>query len=143
MSMWNRLGLQVRIMAYVTAGLVLLFGGLVYFNMLAVREAREQVYRERTALAQGLAHDVEQDFEFLASDLRLALENLKTSDDDLRLAADSVYRSIKSHAASQFFRVSSVSLLDEQGNLRAMSPTGAPETMPLDLTEIQLAMGQR
>lgn len=140
--MWNRLGLQVRIMTYVTAGLVLLFGGLVYFNMLAVREASGQVYRERIALAQGLAHDVGEDFEYLASDLRMAMENFKTSGDDFQLAADSLYQSIKAHAASQFFRVVSVSLRDEQGHLITRSPTSAGEATPLSPNEIQLAIAQ-
>lgn len=129
-------------MAYATVGLVMLFGGLVYFTTLAVREAREQVYHGNTMLAQGLARDVVQDFEYMASDLRVVMENLKTSSDDPQSVADSLYRSLQTHDARQFFRVSSISLLDEQGRLMAISPAKASEATLLDPGEIQLAVAE-
>lgn len=129
-------------MAYVTAGLVLLFGGLVYFTTLAVRQAREQVYHENITLAQGLARDVVQDFEYMASDLMVVMENLKISGDDLQSVADSLYRAIQTHAARQFFRVSSISFLDEQGHLMAISPAKTGEIALVDLEAIQSAVTQ-
>lgn len=101
----------------------MLFGGLAYFNTLAVREAQDQVYRERIVLAQGIANDISQDFNYLASDLRLGAQSLDLSDSDFQSAAEEFYRSLKLHSESQFFRVCTVSILDEQGRLLATAPS--------------------
>ena len=130
-------------MVYVTAGLLLLFGGLAYFNNIAVREAEDQIYRERIALAQGLAHDIGQDFDFLISDLKLGIEGLDMSDGDFRSATEEFYTSLRQHTESQFFRVCTISLLDEQGNLLATAPITTKAQIKLPEPEmIQLSLSK-
>ncbi len=119
----SRLGLQRRIMAYVTIGLVVLFSGLAYFDLLAVRDIQDEVFRERMALASSLAHNIGQDFDFLASDLMMGVEGLDIPPGDFNMAAQQLGHLLRRHAASsQFFRVSSVGILDDAGQMLASDP---------------------
>ncbi|MDO8637333.1 MAG: hypothetical protein Q7R34_14075, partial [Dehalococcoidia bacterium] len=142
MSRWNRIGLQFRIMSYVTVGLLMLFGGLGYLDALSIRDTREQVFKERIALSQSLARDVEQDLDFLASDLRMGARGLNLPGKDLNKAADNLYQLLKLHSSSQFFHVSFVGIKDEEGNLLAGVPATLREATHPDPNEIQLAISQ-
>lgn len=142
MSRWNRLGLQFRIMAYVTVGLLVLFGGLGFLDALSIRDTTDQVFRERTALAQSIARDVEQDLDFLASDLRMGARGLNLPGKDFNKAANNLHQLLKLHSSSQFFHVSFVGIKDEQGNLLAGAPADLMEATHPDPNEIQLAMAQ-
>ncbi|MBI4287494.1 MAG: HAMP domain-containing protein [Chloroflexi bacterium] len=142
MSKWNHLGLQTRIMAYATVGLLALFGGLGLLDAQSIRDTTDQVFRERMALARSLARDVEQDLDFLASDLRMGARGLNLPGKDLNRAADNLYQLLKLHAASQFFHVSFVGIKDEQGNLLAGVPEALREGSHPDPAEIQSAMAQ-
>ncbi len=142
MSRWNRIGLQFRIMSYVTVGLLMLFGGLGYLDALSIRDTTDQVFRERIALAQSLARDVEQDLDFLASDLRMGARGLNLPGKDLNKAADNLYQLLKLHSSSQFFHVSFVGIKDEEGNLLAGVPATLREATHPDPSEILLAISQ-
>lgn len=142
MSKWNRLGLQRRIMAYVTIGLLVLFAGLAYFNVQALRDARDQVFRERLALANSLAQDLNQDFEFLASDMRMAAEGIRPAPGDFPAAALRIFQALDRHAPSQFFRLTSVSIMDEEGRLLGAEPQGLPPSPPAHADLVQTAMRQ-
>jgi hypothetical protein len=74
-------------MAYVTVGLVLLFGGLTYFGMQTVNQASVQVLHERSAFAESLAMDLDKDFEHLTFYVRLAAEGLSPYPQDFPQAA--------------------------------------------------------
>ncbi|GBD11858.1 Signal transduction histidine-protein kinase/phosphatase DegS [bacterium HR23] len=66
MGWFRRLGLQRRIMLYVALGLALMFGAIAYGGLQAIRQATDQVYRERLATALATAGMVEQDLRHLA-----------------------------------------------------------------------------
>ncbi len=142
MGKWNHLGLQLRIMAYVTLGLLGLLGALTYFDMRAMAEVKARVFRGRIALAQSLARDVRQDFEFLASDLRLGAEGLELPGDDFQGAAGQLYKSLQDHASSQFFRLASVSIMDGQGRLLGTAPPGAERAPYPSPEQVQAAVAQ-
>src|SRR3990172_7828115 len=140
---WNRLGLQVRIMAYVTVGLVLLFGGLAYFGMRTVNQASGQVLNERSAFSQSLAMDLDDDFQHLAFYVRLAAEGLNLSNRDFRQAADRIYQVLGPGATGRFIWVSSLRILDGQGELLAAVPEALRDAPLLDAIDIQLAIGEK
>jgi type VI protein secretion system component VasF len=56
-SKWNTLGLQLRTMIYVSIGLVLLFAVIAFFGLRTVAANTQEVFEERTALAQSLASE--------------------------------------------------------------------------------------
>lgn len=141
-SIWKRPGLERRIMAYVITGLLLLLSFLVYFTTISVRQSQDQVFHETLTLARGLATDVIQDFDYLASDLKVIIGNVQPSAENVQTVTDAIYRSIQNHAPRQFFRVSSISIFDGQGNWLATSPTNATEVKLLDPEEIRLAVSQ-
>ena len=110
-------------MAYVTVGLVALFAGIAYLDVRAVRDIRDEVFRERIALASSLAHDVDQDFDFLGSDLLMGAESLDLAVGDFHGAANELGELLRRHvASSQFFRVTFVGILDEHGQMLASDP---------------------
>lgn len=129
-------------MAYVITGLLVIFGFMVSFTMLAVRQSQEQVFHETSTLARGLAKDVVQDFEYLASDFKAIIGNVPMSGENFQTVTDALHRSIQNHAPRQFFRVSSVSVFDGQGNWLATSPPYATEVKLLDPEEIRLSVSQ-
>lgn len=136
----NRVGLQLRIMVYVTIGLFALLAGLGYFAIEAVHDTRDQVLREPMALAYSLAQDINQDFEFLASDLRLASESVNLSSQDSEIIVNKISELIKQHAASHFFSVSYVGILNRQGQLLASTPPTTGEIIPPDTTLVKIAI---
>ncbi|HJW87961.1 MAG TPA: hypothetical protein VJ565_00595, partial [Dehalococcoidia bacterium] len=142
-SRWDRLGLQLRIMVYVTVGLVLLFGGLAYFGTQTVNLASVQVLNERSAFAQSLAVDLDDDFEHLAFYVRLAAEGLNLSNRDSRQAADRIYQALGPGATGRFIWVSSLRILDGHGQLLAAVPATPRDAPLLNTEEIQLAIGQK
>lgn len=62
MSRFRRLGLQKRIMLYVTVGLAALFGVVAVLGLDAIDEATRLVYRERLSTAHTTAGILERDF---------------------------------------------------------------------------------
>lgn len=142
-SKWRRLGLQRRIMAYVTVGLLVLFSGMAYFQMRAVRDLKEQIFRERMALAEVLMGRVEKNFEFLGSDLLLIAERLQDPDKDFQSAARQISHSIQQHAPSQFFTVASILVVDDRGKLLASEPPEANPHAAVMETAVRQAMAKK
>ncbi|MEK7863545.1 MAG: hypothetical protein AAB295_09810, partial [Chloroflexota bacterium] len=56
---FSRIGIQTRIMLYVTLGLAAMFGGFAYLGFRAVGEATELVYEERLRTAYTTASIIE------------------------------------------------------------------------------------
>src|SRR3990172_13067830 len=140
---WNRLGLQVRIMVYVTVGLALLFGGLAYSGTQTVNLASVQVLQERSAFSQSLAMDLDDDFEHLAFYVRLAAEGLNLSNRDFRQAADRIYQVLGPGATGRFIWLSSLRILDGQGQLLAAVPATLRDAPLPDARDVQLAIGEK
>ena len=75
---FNRIGIQTRIMLYVTVGLAAMFGGFAYLGFRAVSEATELVYEERLGTAHTTASMIERDFFHVASDADEVFANVDT-----------------------------------------------------------------
>ncbi len=65
---FNRVGIQTRIMLYVTVGLAAMFGGFASLGFRAVGDATQLVYEERLTTAYTTAGIIERDFTHLARD---------------------------------------------------------------------------
>ncbi len=78
----DRIGIQTRIMLYVTVGLAAMFGGFAYLGFRAVGEATELVYEERLSTAYTTAGIIERDFLHVAQDVDEVFINV-----DARFAA--------------------------------------------------------
>jgi signal transduction histidine kinase len=65
---FNRIGIQTRIMLYVTLGLATMFGGFAYLGFRAVGDATRLVYEERLSTAYTTASIIERDFMHVAAD---------------------------------------------------------------------------
>lgn len=142
LSKWSRLGLQLRIMAYVAIGLIVLFGGVAYLGTQAVREATDQVFSERTAFAQSLAHDLDKDFRHLVLDLQLGADALSLQPREFQTVADRLYSLLYFRPGSTWFRVSSVRIVDEQGQLLAAAPASEHDSPLPAAADIRLAIMQ-
>src|SRR6266508_1158019 len=69
---FRRLGLQRRIMLYVTLGLAAMFGFLVFLGLGAIDQASRLVFEERLSTAYTTAGIIERDFGRIATDVREA-----------------------------------------------------------------------
>lgn len=143
MKRFRRLGLQRRIMLYVTVGLATMFGVLALVGLDAIDQATQLVFRERLSTASVTAGIIERDLARVASDTRQAGRSLLFSDqppsetdvvrgllDEFALRADS----------SVFFRVSGVWLLN--GRATVLAAAGLPSApapgaaVPFELTSL-------
>ena len=136
LSRWRRLGLRLRIMTYVTIGLVVLFGGLAFFGMRAVQEASNQILYERTRFAQTLAQALETDLKHLGTHIEVALESLSPPQEP-ELAADRLFRLLSHRQTSEFFTVASLRFVDKQGRVLAAAPADLRQAPlpPLELID--------
>lgn len=128
---FRRLGLQRRIMLYVTVGLSAMFGVVAILGLGAIDQATQLVYGERLAAARTTASILARDFEAIAIDTReevTALEQGSAVEDG---AAEGMAGLLLAHfperEVSPFFTVSGVWVLDLAGRLlgAAGSPSAA------------------
>jgi signal transduction histidine kinase len=119
---FNRIGIQTRIMLYVTVGLAVMFGGFAYLGFRAVGEATKLVYEERLSTAYTTASIIERDFVHIARDADEAL-----ADADIRVAgsvAPATARMVAHLATTDpfpFFRVTGAWVLTDGGASNAAS----------------------
>jgi signal transduction histidine kinase len=139
--MLKRIGIQKRIMAYVTIGLLLLFGGFSYLGVQAVGRSAELVAEERLASARGIAFGIGQDLGLLAKDVE---EKTSTITADVggialtrRLHEASSY--LTSSDGYPFFRVTGLSLLDSGGRVLAST---SPDTVKPDQQGLRFELTQ-
>lgn len=123
----RRIGLQRRIMLYVTVGLALMFGVVAYLGLGAIDQATHLVYEERLTTAYTTAGILERDLERIAADAReTARDRLPGSTSgSTGIAVDILDDLQLSDAASPFFSVVGVWVLDEQGTM--LDHAGSPE----------------
>src|SRR3972149_808861 len=75
---FSRIGIQTRIMLYVTVGLVTMFGGFAYLGFRAVGDATQLVYEERLSTAYTTASIIERDFVHIARDADEVFADVET-----------------------------------------------------------------
>jgi signal transduction histidine kinase len=127
---FHTLGLQRRIMLYVTVGLFAMFGGLALLGLGAIDQASELVFSERLATAHTTASILERDFEAIAIEAREEIEELEQRSAVAGGAIEGTAGLLLTHFSgrevSPFFRVSGVWKLDLAGKLTDAS--GSPST---------------
>jgi len=123
---FNRLGIQTRIMLYVTVGLAIMFGGFASIGLRSVGEATRLVYEERLNTAYTTAGVLERDFLHVARDADEEFADV-TAGGEERL--EPLARALLSHLAGTdpfpFFRVTGVWVVTSAGVAKAAA--GQPE----------------
>ncbi len=122
MRRFGRLGLQRRIMLYVTVGLAIMFTVLALVGLDAIDQATQLVFRERLSTASITAGIIERDLASVADDARQAGSSLVGLGGPP--PATNVTRALLDGFAqrtypSVFFRVSGVWLLNRRGSVLA------------------------
>ncbi len=117
---FNRIGIQARIMLYVTVGLAAMFGGFAYLGFRAVGEATELVYQERLGTAYTTASIIERDFLHLARDTDEVFASMDTRAAQLlRPTTARLLRHLADTDPFPFFRVAGVWILTDAGTTNA------------------------
>jgi signal transduction histidine kinase len=128
---FRSLGLQRRIMLYVTVGLLAMSGVLAFLGLSAIDQATKLVYGERLAAADTTASILERDFEAVAIDTREEAAALEQPSAVEGVPAEGMAGKLLAHFSgtevSPFFTVSGVWVLDPAGRLlgAAGSPSAA------------------
>lgn len=126
MNRFRRLGLQRRIMLYVTAGLTGMFAVLALLGLGTIDQATQLVFRERLSTAYTTAGILERDFARVGGDVRETSRQLLGPDG---WPASGAARGLLDHFSRTdpfpFFRVSGVWLLDASGSL--LDAAGYPQ----------------
>jgi signal transduction histidine kinase len=122
---FRRIGIQTRIMLYVTLGLAAMFGGFAYLGFRAVGEATALVYEERLGTAYTTASIVERDFVHVARDTDEVFANVDTrAAEQLQPTTARLLRHLADTDPFPFFRVAGVWILTDAGVTNAA--TGEP-----------------
>ena len=124
----RHLGLQRRIMFYVTIGLTAMFGVLAFLGLGAIDQATQLLYSERLSAARTTASILERDFQATAIEARQYVEERQQSAAAGGGSADGLagllLANLAQRATSPFFTVSGVWVLDTEG--RPLGTAGSP-----------------
>ena len=134
-SRLRRLGLQRRIMLYVTLGLASMFGTLAILGLGAIDEATRLVFQERLSTAYTTAGIIERDFGRIATDVQETSRELSaaTGPGGPRLGAAGLLEHFARINPYPFFRVSGIWLLDPAGDVVDAAGLPAPGDAPPDV----------
>ena len=130
MERFRRLGLQRRIMLYVTVGLAAMFAAVAFLGLGAIDQATDLVIQERLNTASTTAGILERDLGRIADDAREA-HRMAATGGPVSTGHDSAQRLLDHFQRSQpflFFKVSGVWLLDARGALLDQAGEPAPGT---------------
>lgn len=124
----DRIGIQTRIMAYVTVGLAVMFGGFASLGFRAVGEATDLVHEERLGTAYTTAGIIERDLLHVARDVDEVFETADTrSLERLESAARRLHGHLRVTDPFPFFRVTGVWVLTAAGTVAAAA--GEPRSI--------------
>lgn len=115
----RRLGLQRRIMLYVTVGLTAIFGVVGFVGLGAIEQATQLVYKERLAIAHTSAGILERDLARVANDLRVATADIVAAGRGLasQSAAAELLDRLARPDGYTFFVIRGVWLVDRGGSV--------------------------
>ena len=124
----RHMGIQQRIMLYVTVGLALMFGGFAFVGLRSVQEATQLVYKERLSETHTTAGLFSNDFSRVARGAKAALSKVTPEDRQGIEAATSNLLDSLSSDSFNFFRVTGVWVIDAKGQLLADAGTPKLDT---------------
>ncbi len=144
MNRFRRLGLQKRIMAYVTVGLALMFGAVAFLGLGAIDQAAQLVYQERLSTAHTTAAILERDLARVASDTAEIARVLPATPPPGSSGLGPARRTrdeLSGTGTYPFFKVSGLWLLDVTG--APVDESGDPHnTSPARADVVALLQGQ-
>ncbi len=128
---FQRIGLQRRIMLYVTLGLAVMFGTLAFLGLAAIDEATRLVFQERLSTAYTTAGIIERDFARIATDVQQTSRELTavSGPGGPGLAADLLEHFARANRYP-FFEVSGIWLLDPAGDVVDAAGLPVPADVP-------------
>jgi hypothetical protein len=131
-SRLRRLGLQRRIMLYVTLGLAAMFGTLAFLGLGAIDQATRLVFQERLSTAYTTAGVIERDFGRVAADVQETSRELSiiASPGPPQPEAARLLEHFDRVNPYPFFRVSGIWVLDPAGDLVDAAGLPAPADSP-------------
>ncbi|MBI2847297.1 MAG: HAMP domain-containing protein [Chloroflexi bacterium] len=119
---FSRLGIQKRVMLYVTVGLVIMFSGFAYVGFRSVQEATRLVYEERLSTAYTTAGVLERDLLHVARDVdEVSTELFMADGERLQAAARSLLSHLSETDPFPFFQVTGVWVLTVDGMVEAVA----------------------
>jgi signal transduction histidine kinase len=121
------LGIQQRIMLYVTIGLLLIFGSAAFVGLTAIQQATDLVYQERLTRAYTIAGTLESDLRHVAGDAREQQRRLREPGQGAQ-ASEVLLDHLAHEDALGFFRVTGVWVLGADG--QAIAAAGLPLVGP-------------
>ena len=123
LAQFKRLGLQKRIMLYVTIGLTLMFGAFAYVGLRSVQQATDLVHRERLNTAYMTAGILNRDFLHVARDVQEASPRLLAGPGPLQDSVQSLVDHLARTDPFPFFQITGVWVLTDDGGLMAEAGT--------------------
>jgi signal transduction histidine kinase len=125
----SALGLQQRIMLYVTLGLLLIFASVAVVGLKSIQQATALVYQERLSRADTIASILTGDFRHVSGDVREERSDLSSPDPLQRTqAANRVLDHLGQSDTFSFFSATGVWVMGTDGRLLAAA--GAPPMAP-------------
>ncbi len=135
LARYKRLGIQKRIMLYVTVGLTLMFGVFALVGLELVQRATELVYKERLNTAYTTAGILNRDFIHVTREVKAESSSLLSGDEQrLKTTTQALLKHLSETDPFPFFRVTGVSVLTNDGRL--LAETGKPETTSESLASV-------
>lgn len=126
MSVFARLGLQKRIMLYVTLGLVVMFAAFSWLGLQALDRSTDAAFAQRLVIAQSVAAFMSGELNHAALDAKAAMSRLspESGDAETEAAVAETLHHMTGVYSYAFFTVTSVSLVDSSGLVLAVAPEG-------------------
>ena len=123
-----QIGLKQRIMAYVTLGLVLIFGSVAFVGLRSIDQATDLIYQDRLTLAYTISSTLISDFRHVAGDVREEDSGLASRDPFERTAtADRLLQHLTEVDPFRFFNVTGLWVLSAHDGVLAEAGSPAPQ----------------
>jgi signal transduction histidine kinase len=124
----SALGLQQRIMLYVTLGLLLIFGSVAVVGLKSIQQATALVFQERLTRADTIASILTADFRHVSGDVREERADLSGPDPLQRTqAANRVLDHLAQSDTFSFFSATGIWVVGTDGRLLAAAGTPGAE----------------
>jgi signal transduction histidine kinase len=122
------IGLQQRIMAYVTLGLLLIFGSVAFVGLHSIDQATRLIYQERLTLAYTISSTLASDFSHIDGDVREEAAGVTSTDAGERAeATNRLLQHLTDVDPFRFFHVTGVWVLSaHDGGVLASAGSPAP-----------------
>src|SRR5262250_593326 len=120
----RHLGIQQRIMLYVTVGLVVMFGSIAFLGLQSIQQATDLVYAERLTRAFTIAGIFQSDFRHIDGDVQEEGPDLLVDGASLDESARRLLAHLSDVDPFRFFRATGIWVIGQDG--RHLAAAGSP-----------------